>query len=380
MLQSQLIKKILAISAILLSYPAFAQDTIGEIVEQTGIGNIIREGINIPSANMPSVNLYDEAETGNGRMLIEFLDEEELALTEHTLVFIDEVYYDPNPDLSKMSMRMVMGTARFASGKLGKMNKSNIAISTPTANIAINGTDFTTTIDELGRSLIILLPDANGDASGEIIVSNESGLEVTLNEAYSATMVSTISSYPTAPVVINNISANLINNMFIVSPPADVQNVIDESSTTSDDGGILDVDFLEFDGLDADALKDSDGDLEFTELDVDLLDVDFLQDLLDVIEELDRKVGIQKSFGGSSGGNNYGIEGTLIGFDKDTQYNTFVDTASGTVKFFREVEGTISITLPIDAMARIYTVTNEKESVIEMGGDSAINIEIRQTN
>ena len=47
-------------------------------------------------------------------MLIEFLDKEELALTEHTLVFIDEVYYDPNPDLSKMSMRMVMGTARFA--------------------------------------------------------------------------------------------------------------------------------------------------------------------------------------------------------------------------------------------------------------------------
>lgn len=377
MLQSQLIKKILAISAILLSYPVYA-DTIGEIVEQTGIGNIIREGVNIPSTNLPSVNLYDEAETGNGRMLIEFLDQEELALTEHTLVFIDEVYYDPNPDLSKMSMRMVMGTARFASGKLGKMNKSNIAISTPTANIAINGTDFTTTIDELGRSLIILLPDANGNASGEIVVSNESGLEVTLNEAYSATMVATLNSYPTAPTVINNISANLINNMFIVSPPADVQKVVDESSTKSDDGGILDVDFLEFDGLDADALKDSDGDLEFTELDIDLLDVDFLQDLLDVIEELDRRVGINKS--SSSGGNNYGIEGTLIGFDKDTQYNTFVDTASGTVKFFREVEGTISITLPIDSMARINTITNEKESVIEMGGDSAVNIEIRQTN
>ena len=360
-----------------MSYPVYA-DTIGEIVEQTGIGNIIREGVNIPSTNLPSVNLYDEAETGNGRMLIEFLDEEELALTEHTLVFIDEVYYDPNPDLSKMTMRMAMGTARFASGKLGKMNKSNISISTPTANIAINGTDFTTTIDELGRSLIILLPDANGNASGEIVVSNESGIDVTLNEAYSATMVSTISSYPTAPVVINNISANLINNMFIVSTPADVQTVIDESSTKSDDGGLLDVDFLEFDGLDVDALKDSDGDLEFTELDVDLLDVDFLQDLLDVVEELDRRVGINKS--SSSGGNNYGIEGTLIGFDKDTQYNTFVDTGSGTVKFFRKVEGTISITLPIDAMARINTVTNEKESTITMGGDEAIQIEIRQTN
>ena len=377
MQQLQLTKKILAISAILLSYPSFA-DTIGDIVEQTGIGNIIREGSLIPSSEMPSINLYDEAETGNGRMLIEFLDEEELALTEHTLVFIDEVYYDPNPDLSKMSMRMVMGTARFASGKLGKMNKSNIAISTPTANIAINGTDFTTTIDELGRSLIILLPDANGDSSGSITVSNESGVEVLLEEAYQATMVSTLNSYPTTPVVIQNISASLINNMFIVSPPADVQQVIDESATQSDDGGILDVDFLEFDGLDTDALKDSEGDLEFSELDIDLLDVDFLQDLLDIVEELDRKVGINKTAG--SGGNNYGIEGTLIGFDKDTQYNTMIDTGSGLVTFYREVEGTISIKLPIDAMASITTITNEKESFIEMGGDSAINIIIRQGN
>ncbi len=109
-----------------------------------------------------------------------------------------------------------------------------------------------------------------------------------------------------------------------------------------------------------------------------MLDVDFLQDLLDVIEELDRKVGINKS--SSSGGNNYGIQGTAIGFDKDTQYNTFVDSGSGLVKFYREVEGQISITLPIDSMARIYTITNEKESVIEMGGDAAVNIEIRQTN
>ena len=144
MLQSRLIKKIVLINAILLSYPVHA-DTIGEIVEQTGIGNIIREGVNIPTTNLPSVNLYDEAETGNGRMLIEFLDEEELALTEHTKVYIDEVYYDPNPNMSKMTMRMAMGTARFASGKLGKMNKSNIAISTPTANITITASTPTTT-------------------------------------------------------------------------------------------------------------------------------------------------------------------------------------------------------------------------------------------
>ena len=44
-------------------------------------------------------------------------------MTEQTRVFIDEVYYDPNPDLSKLSLRMVQGTARFASGAGNKINK-----------------------------------------------------------------------------------------------------------------------------------------------------------------------------------------------------------------------------------------------------------------
>ena len=48
-------------------------------------------------------------------------------------------------------MRFAMGTARFTSGKLGNMNKANINITTPTAQIGIRGTDFTSTVDELGR-------------------------------------------------------------------------------------------------------------------------------------------------------------------------------------------------------------------------------------
>ena len=52
---------------------------------------------------------------------------------------------------------MAQGTARFASGFGGKIKKANIDISTPTATIAVRGTDFTTSIDELGRSLVILL-------------------------------------------------------------------------------------------------------------------------------------------------------------------------------------------------------------------------------
>ena len=142
---------------------------IGEITEFKGSAQLVREEgseLDVSVGSVPEVNLNDTALTTNGRMLIQFLDEAELSLTEHTKVYIDKVYYDPDPSKSKMAMRMAMGTARFASGRLGMVNKSNIDIQTPTASIAVRGTDFTTTIDELGRSLVILLPDEFGNSSG----------------------------------------------------------------------------------------------------------------------------------------------------------------------------------------------------------------------
>ena len=164
-------------SLLIISGLSYAEP-IGDIRETTGYGGITRGEETFNHEVGLEINLNDTAETANGRMLIEFLDKAELALTEHTRVLIDEVIYDPNPDKSKMVMKMAFGTARFASG--GGISKQNIDISTPTAQIAVRGTNFTTTIDELGRSLVILLPDEYGDPSGIIIVSNQAG-EVTLS-------------------------------------------------------------------------------------------------------------------------------------------------------------------------------------------------------
>ena len=106
-------------------------------------------------------------------------------------------------------MKFVSGTARFATGKLGLVAKENITLTTPTATIAVRGTSFTTTVDELGRSLVVLLPETectiDGDCSpsGAITVTNEGGV-VTLTEAYQATMVSSYDQIPTQPVVLQN--------------------------------------------------------------------------------------------------------------------------------------------------------------------------------
>ena len=357
-------------------------DPIGDIVESTGIGQIVRNNETIPHSVGYGVELYDSAETVNGRMKIQFLDKEFLDLIEHTLVFIDEVYYDPNPSLSKMSLRMVQGTARFASGQGQKIKKANIDISTPTAQIAINGTDFTTTIDELGRTLVILLPDEDGvTPSGEIIVSNEGG-SVTLNQAYQATMVSTIETPPTSSVVINNLTTSMIDNMFIVAPPTEVAEAVEEQAREdmNDDSGVLDVDFLEFNELEKDYddyANDPDYHARGNRLDIDYLDVDFLTDVLDVVEELTRTTASLADKQATTGGIN--LQGAVFGFNKDSQYNIFEE--DGNLVFFREVNGVIEIIIANGNSGFIDTNVEGYQGIIEFGnGDPAIQIFINQSN
>ena len=367
------------VSLFIISGVAYA-NPIGDIVEHTGVAQITRDSENlvVSDASLPNIELYDQAETANGRMLIEFLDKAELALKEHTEVYIDEVYYDPDPSKSKMAMRMVMGTARFASGKLNLVNKNNIDISTPTATIAVRGTDFTTTIDELGRSLIVLLPDEFGGPSGVITVFNEGG-EVVLDSAFQATMVSTISSAPTNPVTIQNLTPAMIDNMFIVNPPQEVKQAVEEAARddANQDQGILDVDFLEFNELEQDALKDSEGDLEFTELDIDLLDVDFLQDLLDVIEALEKTVARLDDQQASTTGP-IKLNGAVFGFNKDSQFNIFEQ--DGDIVFYRNVNGVINIVIGAGGSGFLDTRVDGYEGIITFGSGDGIEIIINQSN
>jgi len=356
-------------------------DPIGTIIEQSGQSKLVREksDIQISDNYLPGIELYDTAETANGRLLIEFLDKANLSLREHSQVYIDEIYYDPNPNLSKMSMRMVMGTARFASGSMGLVNKANIDIQTPTATIGIRGTDFTTTIDELGRSLVILLPDSNGDPSGEIIVSNLSG-ETILNEAYQAVMVSSLDTPPTQPVTIQGITPNLIDNMFIVNPPTEVREAIEEQSENENnmDQGILDVDFLAYDELDKGIDDYFEDDEKVGRIDVDYLAGDFLPDLLDVVEELLRTTEDLGDAQESAGQGGWQLKNAEFGFNKDSQYNIFEE--DGDLVFYRNVNGVISVMIASGGSGYINTRVEGYEDKITFNGGDGIEIYINQTN
>ena len=373
-------RKILAIS--LLSSTVYANE-IGDITEHKGSGGITREGESFTTELGLGIQQMDAIETAKGRIKLTFLDDTVLRLVEHTEVVLTKYYFDPdNKKNNSLSMKFVSGTARFATGKLGLVPKENITLTTPTATIAVRGTSFTTTVDELGRSLVVLLPETectiDGDCSpsGAITVTNEGGV-VTLTEAYQATMVSSYDQIPTQPVVLQNLTMNMIDNMFIVSPPEQITEAVNEEQGRN--SGDNSTSLLDFTELDQDLLKeDWDGeDLEYTELDMDLLDVDFLQDVLVAIEEVN--ILKRSTQSAQSGSGEFDIQGTILGFDKNTQYSTIVDTGSGQIWFYREVNGIISVRVPIDGSTTLRSENEGKENLITVGDGQSVVIIINQS-
>jgi len=339
--------------------------SIGNITELKGVARVVRNE-EFPAALKFDIESFDNVQTSNGRVGITFLDDSQVRLTEHSELVIDEFIYDPDPSKSKMALQFASGTARFITGKLASIDKQNISIKTPSATIAIRGTDFTVTVDELGRSLIILLPDENGIPSGEILVSTAIG-QVVLNKSYQATTVSMFETAPTEPVILD-LTLDVIDNMLIVNkPPEKIENEGQDGSNVS---SILDVDYLEFSDLDIDYLAEDN--LEFTELDINYLDVNFLEDLLDIIEQIDELETDQLSNIGETD-----IKGTSIGYDDTTQINTFI--TGGLVTFLRQVDSTIRLDLDNTESYNILLIQNGKAVNIILNGGSNSTITIRQS-
>ena len=348
-----------------------AQDvSIGDISELRGNAQIIRD---LPLDAFIDLNIQsnDEAVTTNGRMAITFLDDSIVKLTEHSQLLINEYIYDPNPAKSKMALTFALGTTRFISGSLNKLDKQNISLKTPTANIAIRGTDFTATVDELGRSLIVLLPDKYGLSSGEIEVITATG-SVILNKPYQATTVSVFESNPSKPVTLD-ITLDLIDNMLIVNPP---EKKISEEETvyTSESNSILDFNDLDIDYLEEDLL-DNESDLEFAELDINYLDVNFLEDLLNILDELqvqEEQDQLQADVGSVQ------LSGTNFGQDLDTQITTFLTGEKLTI--LRSVNSTARVDIDSEDSYTVIIIQDGISRTIKVNGGSSSVIRIRQEN
>ena len=336
-------------------------DTIGDITELKGFGQIVRDQP-YPAMLDFDIESYDNVQTRAGRVAITFLDNTEVRLTEHSNLVIDEYIYNQNN--SSMSLKFASGTIRFISGAL---NKQKVKLTTDSAEIAILGTDFTVTTTEFGASLIILLPDEFGNASGEIVVSTGAG-QVILNQPYQATTTSVFESAPTKPVTLD-ITLDFIDNMLIINPPKEVVAQAEESEQQT-------ADYLDYNELDVDLLNEDflklDEDFEFTELDIDYLDVNFLEDLLDVLDALATEEQDQLAINLESAS----VSGTSIGQDTETQITTFIQGERLSMQ--RVVNQQAYLDLDSSGAYTVIFIQDGVSRTVKINGGSSSSITITQ--
>ena len=252
---------------------------VGKVTEQSGPTEIVRARQSISSAVNTAVEMNDTIVTARSRAELTFEDATKVKITEQSKLIIDDFVYDPRSGTGKLAMKVALGTARYASGQIAKNSPQQVAVKTPTASIAVRGTDFSMTVDELGRSLIMLLPSCDDKTcvTGAIEVSNQSG-SILMTQAYQATLVSTADTPPTRPVILTIDQAN-INNMLIISRPREITE--DSRDNRRDNRTALDVNFL-----DRDFLKPADLDNQldaFNRLDRNELEDELLPNVLDAV-------------------------------------------------------------------------------------------------
>lgn len=268
---------------LLLAASSTAYSAIGSITDQTGPAvEIQRQKDKLQANKGTGVEMSDAISTAKSKIGITFEDKTRVQINEQSKLVIDEFVYDAKAGSGKLSAKIALGTVRYASGAIAHNSSENVKLKTPTATISVRGTDFTMTVDEVGRSLVILLPTCptkNQDEcfTGEIEVANDAGF-VILNQAFQATTVNSATQPPSSPKLIS-INESLIDNMLIITPPRELAQ---GAKSNGDDRqkGELDQDLLEYKQLAENYLEEDM--LKFSELDVNRLDIDYLDNMLDI--------------------------------------------------------------------------------------------------
>jgi hypothetical protein len=242
-----MLHKLAIVLCLISAAPAWAE--IGKISTQAGPDSSIQRGKQVIAGKLnTSIVSNDTVSTRKGTTLnINFKDNTKVKITENSRLVIDDFVYDPNKsDAGRLAMKVSMGTVRYASGQIAKVNPQRINIRTPSANITVRGTDFHMTVDEMGRSLVILVPSCRDEnetvntdeqrllncQTGKITVENAAG-SVELTDAFSATYIVNFDSLPNPPVILKLTSIDPrisfdseVTNDLIISPPEAIQEQI----------------------------------------------------------------------------------------------------------------------------------------------------------
>jgi hypothetical protein len=214
--------KYLALS--LLFVATVSNADIGSVTTVNGTAIIKRGNSIVTIAKGTAVEMNDRVETKNGEVNITFKDDTSVKVTASSALIIDDFVYDPKSKSGKLGLKAAEGTVRYVSGNIAHNNPNSVNIKTPTAAIAVRGTDFVMSVDETGKSAVILMPtceiaggvNLKGLVCGSGKIDVESGGHIVhMDKPYMATLVETLSAPPLPPVVVELMNTPIGNNLML---------------------------------------------------------------------------------------------------------------------------------------------------------------------
>lgn len=273
---------------ILLLWSQISFAAIGSITElQNAPASIQRSQQSLTGSKGTGIESMDTVKTAAGKTGITFQDDTRVQVNENSKLVIDDFVYDPNnKKAGKLAVKVALGTVRYASGQIAKNNPQQVAINTPSATIAVRGTDFTATVDELGRSTIILLPSCPHDykdvildcKTGKIEVITDEG-RVVLDQPFQATRAENRNAAPSRPVILN-LDETQISNILILSPPKELRKEENDEKKRLESRNPLDLDFLAENKL-VNVLEQQQQEVYKSKLNRNFLENSFLENILD---------------------------------------------------------------------------------------------------
>ncbi|MBP8305695.1 MAG: FecR domain-containing protein [Burkholderiaceae bacterium] len=131
-----------------LGSAAVAAEPIGLIKVKTGDVQIERQGVRSAAAVGSPVDRSDRLITGrDGSVGVSFSDSSMLSAGPNSVLVLSEFNYDPTTRQGNFEVALRRGTLSAISGKLVAQTPGSMKVRTPSAVLAVRGTEFVVHVD-----------------------------------------------------------------------------------------------------------------------------------------------------------------------------------------------------------------------------------------
>jgi hypothetical protein len=202
-------KYTLIIFILFLSFPLYASEKVGIVIDRGGNVKLIRQQRSIQLSEKDWLYKDDRILTGRSSSVeIKLIDGSLVNVGELGDVYLLDLVYDPIKKDGFIDLKIATGAFRMVSGSIAKLGPDLMILQIPTATIGIRGTGIIGKASKVGiENFVILVPDPDGHI-GELVVQNTEGIVILRKANEGVTMI-----YPDRKLAKKKYTKKFIQNL-----------------------------------------------------------------------------------------------------------------------------------------------------------------------